>query len=458
MLESLKAQSRAVGFLERFARHPNALSVPDGFTPEVGENVYIWWGAGSANPTIVNEALEAASGTLIYVGANVPSPGNRFTITVMAELRVNSGYTSGVTAPDLTIGINSTPWSAVGGLPAFLATPKPLHAQIRSTGQVNGNFYQEAGVTPDDPNEAFRGMGAGFKFPITIDVDGPNQVCRITVAGRTQVYRDARYARCVNEASTGFFVEWDAPTSSYQYYWAVHSIAVNAPELQDSRSFEGGEYGRAIHDLATRHLATIPSSARFLSGLSGFNADQGPTVGNESAFAGNPMLGYAPYFRPAPYVISRVAGVTERSTAKLESILNASDTLIHVIQSLSQLTGFTGNQLPAGAFVKTVFVGRFQPNARLKIMNNAGGPTRFDSGVLAGAGQFVLTHYQFRQSAGIRYNTIMEWSIAGSTTPYRIQTYNEAAAVGVGDQLRATGTAVGDVTIDHHFTEMFANV
>jgi hypothetical protein len=461
--DAIAAQSTAIGFLNRFGRLANTTAVANGSTPEVGENVYIVWGAGSANPTVVNEALEAATGTLIYYGANVASPGNRFTITVMAELRVNPGYTSGVTAPDLTIGVNSKPWSPAGGLATFLNSPQCLHAQIRTTGAVGASFYSGTVVTADDSSDTFRGIGAGFKFPITIDIDGPRGICRITVAGRTQVFRNALYSGCIDEASTGFFVEWDAPTSSVQYYWAIHSIAVNAPELSDSNSFEGGQFGRVIHDLATRHLANIPSSPRFLSGLSGFNADQGPNVGNESAFAGNPMLGYGPYFRPAPFVIARISGVSERSTAQLSSGVGASDTSIHNIQSFAQLTTFTGNQLAAGAFMKTTFIGRFATNTntkRFKIINNGGGPTRFDSNDITLAdgngGQFVLTHYQFRQSGGIRYNTILEWSVALSRIPFRIQTYNETAAVGVGDQLRVTGTLVGDIVIDHHFTEIFA--
>jgi len=319
-------------------------------------------------------------------------------------------------------------------------------------------------VTRDDSTDTFYGIGAGFKFPITIDVDGPNDVCRITVAGRTSVFRDSRYSRCVDATSTGFFVEWGAPDSSTQYYWAIHSIAVNAPELSDSNSFEIAPYGREIHDLVTRDTATLPSRQRILGGAVRFNSDQGVSNNNDPyAIAGNPHLGYAPYFRPAPFAVARAMGTSERSTAKLESILNASDSTIITlnsgsIQSLAQLSTFTGNQLAAGAFSKAVFFGRLGANAntkRIKIVNNSGGPTRFDSGDLTdNAAQFVLTHYQFRQSAGWRYNTILEWSIAGSTTPYRIQTYSEAAAVGTGDRLLVTGTAVGDVTIDHYYIEM----
>lgn len=464
-VQAAGAQMTTVGFLNRFGRLANGTAVATGSTPEVGENVHIHWGTGSANPTVVNEALEAATGTLIYYGANVAAPGNRFTITIMAEIRINAGYTSGVTAPDLTIGVNAKPWSAAGGLANFLNTPQCLHAQIRTTGAVGGDFYSEAPtIAADDSTDTALPIGAGFKFPITIDVDGPNNICRITVAGRTRVFRDSRYSRCVDEASTGFFVEWDAPTSAYRYYWAVHSIAVNAPELSDSNSFEGGQYGREIHNLVTRSTATLPSRQRILGGQVAFNADQGAQNSNDPyAIAGNPHLGYAPYCRPAPFIQSRLTGVTERSSAQLSSGAGASDTSIHSIQSFAQLTTFTGNQLAAGAFMKTTFIGRFAANTntkRFKVINNGGGPTRFDSGDITGSdgngGQFVLTHYQFRQTGGIRYNTILEWSVAGSRTPFRVQTYDQAAAAGTGDQLRVTGTSAGDIVIDHHFTEIFA--
>lgn len=411
------------------------------------------------DPTVVNEALEASAGTLIYYGANVASPGNRFIITIMAEIRINSGYTSGSTAPDLTIGVNAKPWSAAAGLSNFLNSPQCLHAQIRTTGEVGGNFYEEApSITPDDSSDTFRAIGAGFKFPIVIDVDGVNDVCRITVAGRTRIFRDDRYSRCIDEASTGFFVEWGAPSSSEQYYWAIHSIAVNAPELSDSNSFEGGQYGREIHNLVTRDTATLPSRQRILGGQVRFNADQGVQNANDPfAIAGNPHLGYAPYCRPAPFIQSRLSGLIQRSTAALASNASASDQAIHTISRLEELAGFTGNQLAAGAWMRTTYIGRLGANAntkRLKIVRSAGGATRFDSGNLTdNAAQFTLTFYQIRLAAGYRFVSIMEWSTAGSTTPYRIQTYNESAG-GAADQLLVTGTTAGDVTIDFHFTEI----
>jgi hypothetical protein len=457
--EAIKAQSRSVGFLNRFGRLSNGTAVATGSTPEIGENVHIHWGSGSANPTVVNEALEAATGTLIYYGANVASPGNRFSITVIAEIRINSGYTSGSTAPDLTLGINSRVWSSVGGLASFLAAPSPIHAQIRTTGEVGGDFYLDPpSVTSDDSTDTFRAIGAGIKFPIILDVDGPNDIVRITVAGRTRVFRDSRYSRCVDETLTGFFVEWESPSSSTQYYWAIHSIAVNAPELQDSRSFEGGEYGRAMHDLMTRDTATLPSRQRVLGGQVQFNADQGVQNANDPyAIAGNPHLGYAPYCRPAPFIQSRLSGLIQRSTAALASAASAADQNIHSISRLEELAGFTGNQLAAGSWMRTTYLIRFGANAntkRLKIVRSAAGATRFDSGNLTdNAAQVTLTFYQIRLTAGYRFVTIMEWSDASSTAAKRIQTYNESAG-GAADQLLVTGTTAGDVTIDFHWTEI----
>ena len=461
--ESIAAQSRSVGFLNRFGRLAEATAVATGSTPEVGENVFIHWGSGSANPTVVSEALEAAAGTLIYYGANVASPGNRFTITIMAEIRVNSGYTSGSSAPDLTIGINSRAWSSVGGLASFLAAPSPLHAQIRTTGEVGGDFYVDPpSVTRDDSSDTSRAIGAGFKFPITLDVDGPNDIVRITVAGRTFVFRDSRYSRCVDETQTGFFVEWGAPSTADQYYWCIHSIAVNAPELSDSNSFEGGQYGRQIHNLVTRDTATLPSRQRILGGAVAFTGEMG--VGNANdpyAIAGNPHIGYAPYFRPAPYATARVMGISDRATAKLESVAPSANVALHAIQSLPTLASYTGNQLGNGSWAVTTYFIRLGANTntkRLRIIRDAGGATRFDSGDFTGAAgnnvQAVLRFYQYKHSAGWRYVTVLEWSIPGSSTPYRIQTYSEDATAAVSDRLYVTGTALGDVTIDHHWTEV----
>lgn len=463
--EAIKAQSRDIGFLNRFGRLANATAVANGSTPEIGENVYMVWGSGSANPTVVSEALEAAAGTLIYYGANVACPGNRFTITVMAELRINAGYTSGVTAPDLTIGVNSRAWSSVGGLSSFLAAPSPLHAQIRTTGEVGGDFYVDPpSVTRDDSSDTFRAIGAGFKFPITMEVDGPNDVVRITVAGRTTVFRDSRYSRAVDETSTGFFVEWGAPASTDQYYWAIHSIAVNAPELHDSNSFDGGQYGRQIHNLITRDTATLPGRQRILGGAVAFTADMGVVGANDPyAIAGNPHIGYAPYFRPAPYATVRATGNSDRATAVLQSAAPSANLALHLIQSLPTLASYTGNQLGNGSMAVTTYFIRFGANTntkRLRIIRDAGGATRFDSGDFTGAAgnnvHAVLKFCQYKHAAGWRYHTVLEWSIPSSSTPYRIQTYSEDATAAVSDRLYVTGTALGDVTIDHHWTEMHA--
>jgi len=257
--ESIKAQSTDIGFLNRFGRLADTTAVANGSTPEVGENIYMVWGSGSANPTVVNEALEAAAGTLIYYGANVPTPDHKISLTVWAELRLNASWNgSGVTAPDLTFGINATAWNSTLGLAGFLNSPQCFHGQVRSTGAINANPFNEApSIDGDDGTADFDAQSIGKKFPIRIEIDGTANVCRMTVAGRTRVFRNSRYSRMVGTETSGFFVEWGAPDVDTQYYWCVHTIAVNAPELEDSPTFEGGSYGRLLHDLQTRGTTTL---------------------------------------------------------------------------------------------------------------------------------------------------------------------------------------------------------
>lgn len=459
--DALQAQSTSVGFLNRFGRLANGTAVAQGSTPEVGENAYIWWGSGTANPTVVNEALEAAAGTLIYYGANVRSPGNKFSITVIAELRLNASYTGGTTAPDLTLGVNSKAWSSVGGLPSFLSSPAPLHAQVRTSGEVGADFYQEAPfITGDDGGTAFTGQVIGKKFPIRMEVDGNNDTCRITVAGRTRVFRDDRYSRCIGATQTGFFVEWDAPSSSTQYYWAIHSIIANAPELEDKAAFEVGPYGMFLHDLTTRGLTEFPGRYRILNGTT-FNASQAPGANDPLGITGNPMVGYAPYAMPSPFLTSRLGGIIQRNTAALTSSAPATDQQLHTIANMEALASSTGAQFSAGAFWKTTYYGRFGANAntkRLKIIRDAGGATRFDSGDITDNGaEFTLTHIEKRNGSGYIFITTLEWSVPGNTAAKRIQTYNAASSIGLNNRLYVTGTAAGDVTIDHHWTEAHPN-
>ena len=466
--EAMEAQSRDVGFLNRFGRLANTTAVANGSTPEIGENAYIVWGSGSANPTVVNEALEAAAGTLIYYGANVATLDHKISMTVWAELRLNASWNgSGTTAPDITFGINATAWNSTLGLANFINSPQCFHGQVRTTGAINGNPYSEApSIDGDDGTSAFSAQLIGSKFPIRIEIDGTTDTCRMTVAGRTRVFRDSRYSRMVGTESSGFFVEWGAPDAATQYYWCVHTIAVNAPALEESPTFEGGAYGLLLHELQTRGgYPAIPGRPRILNGVSGFNANQAPAAADPLGIVGNPMLGHAPYSKPSPFLNSIFGGIIQRNTAKLESVLNASDQALHTIANMEALASSTGATFPAGAFWRTTYIGRFgataSANKRIKIVRQAGGfppaQTRFDSGPLTANGEtFILTHYEIRLTAGYRFITVLEWSDASGVVK-RIQSYNEAASNSLSNQLLVSGTSVGDVTVDFHFTECFPN-
>ena len=460
--EAMEAQSRDVGFLNRFGRLVNATAVANGSTPEVGENIYMVWGSGSANPTVVNEALEAAAGTLIYYGANVATPDHKISMTVWAELRLNASWNgSGTTAPDITFGINATAWNSTLGLAGFLADPKPFHGQVRTTGAVNGNPFNEApSIDGDDGTSLFSAQLVGSKFPIRIEINGSEDLCRMTVAGRTRTYRDSRYSRMVGTETSGFFVEWGAPDASTQYYWCVHTIAVNAPALEESPTFESGPYGALLHELQTRGGSpAIPGRPRIMNGVTAFNVNQAPAATDPLGIVGNPMLGHAPYGMPAPFLTSRLGGIIQRNTVALASGAGASDAVLHSIARMESLASSTGANFSAGAFFKTTYLGRFGANAnnkRIKIVRSAGGATRFDSGVITPNGdQFTLTHLEIRLAAGYVFVTTLEWS-DGTGATKRIQTYNASAAT-ADNQILVTGTAAGDVTVDFHFTECHPN-
>ena len=416
------------------------------------------------NPTVVNEALEAAAGTLIYYGANVPTPNHKISMTVWAELRLNASWNgSGTTAQDITFGINATAWNSTLGLGNFLADPKPFHGQVGSTGVVNGNSYTELpSISGDDGTSLFSAQLVGSKFPIRIEINGSENLCRMTVAGRTRTYRDSRYSRMVGTETSGFFVEWGAPDASTQYYWCVHTIAVNAPALEESPTFESGPYGTLLHELQTRGgYPAIPGRPRIMNGVTAFNLHQAPAAGDPLGIVGNPMLGHAPYGMPSPFITSRLTGVIQRNTIALVSSLNASDQMLHQIANMESLASSTGANYAAGAFWKTTYLGRFgataSTNKRIKIVRPEGGfppaQTRFDSGDLTANGEtFILTFYEIRLTAGYRFVTVLEWSDAVGVVK-RIHSYNEAASNSLSNQLLVSGTSAGDVIVDFHFTE-----
>lgn len=380
-------------------------------------------------------------------------------MTVWAELRLNASWNgSGTTAPDITFGINATAWNSTLGLAGFLANPKPFHGQVRSTGAVNASPFNDApSIDGDDGTDAFAAQLIGKKFPIRIEIDGAADLCRMTVAGRTRTYRDPRYSRMVGTETSGFFVEWGAPDAATQYYWCVHTIAVNAPSLEESPTFEGGPYGELLHELQARGAyPNIPGRPRIMNGVTAFNTSQTPQSTDPLGIVGNPMLGHAPYGMPSPFITSRLTGVIQRNMAALQSVAPSSDAVLHSIARMGALATSTGANYAAGAFWKTTYMGQFGANAnnkRIKIVRSAGGATRFDSGILtANAEQFTLVHYEIRLAAGYIYITSLEWSDAAGVVK-RIQTYDASASTVGDNQLLVTGTALGDVTVYFHFTE-----
>lgn len=438
-----KAQSTSVGFLERFGRHADSTTIDNGAVPEVGPAMTIIRQAGPPPaPTIVNKALEAGTGDLIYVGGTIASPGSRFSLLVVAELRLNGAYTTGVTAPDLTFGVNSKAFSNLG---AFLNTPQCLHAQVRTTGQIGASFYSESPtVIGDDGSGAFPSPPVGVKFPIRMVVDG--EECRISMLGRTRVFRDERYPRCVDAEETGFFVEWGAPDTSTKYYWAIHTICANSPQLEEAVSYDTGEYSQALSLLASRDLANIQGPLR-VNTSTAYNTNQGPSGSDAFATPGTVMVGYAPYFYPSPTMQAKIQGVVARATAQLSSSASASDASLLAFHRLELYAAASGSVLNvAGANIRYTLRGRFANNGntkRIKIVRDAGGATRFDTGDLTSTGEWTMEFLEFRNASTYRFYTIFDY--AGG----RIMKYDESAT-GADNRLRVTGTSAGDVVVDYY--------
>jgi hypothetical protein len=439
------AQSAKQSFVERFARHTNGAEISTGDGPETGPNIVIVNNTAN-DPVIVNKALETVGASLIYVGSTVASPDARFSLLVVAELRINPGYTSGSTAPDLTLGVNAKPFDTLAN---FLNVPRPLHATIRSTGECGADYYESVSTITADDGTATFGLAPpiGVKFPIRMIVE--NDTCRLSMLGRTKVFRDAGYSDRVSLTQTGFFVEWGALDSSTRYYWAIHSIVANSPMIEDAVAFDAGEYSDLVGRLASRNPSTLQNTLR-VNSLVDFNANQAPQSGDSIGMPGAAMLGYAPYYMPCPTVAARVSGIITRATAALSSGASATDANLLSLVRLELLSGTAGNVFGVGSCIRYKIYGRFGANAntkRIKIVRSAGGDTRFDSGDLTENGTaWYMEFVEFRNASAYRFHTIFEY--AGG----RIQTYSDAAT-GADNQILVTGTAAGDVVIDYYTAE-----
>jgi hypothetical protein len=284
---AMEAQSSNRGFLERFGRISNGTVLATGRSTEHGPTMEIA-GATGSSPIITSEALDAPDSAQIYLGATIPAPGNKFSILVVAEIRANPLYTSGVNIPDLTIGVNAKPFVA-GGLGYFLNTPQCLHAQINTNGLVNGNFYDESPVIASDAAAAgsntVRQLPLNVKFPIRITIE--NSILRISLLGKTFIFRDARYTRCILESGTGFFVEIGGNTSDNATKWVVHTIAANAPEFEDAVGSESGPYSEIISSLAGASSTNLQSTLQVKSILHNGNV---ALAGSQIIAGGNSLV------------------------------------------------------------------------------------------------------------------------------------------------------------------------
>jgi hypothetical protein len=159
------------------------------------------------------------------------------------------------------------------------------------------------------------------------------------------------------------------------------------------------------------------------------------------------MLGYAPYFIPSPTMTARIPGIVARATAQLASGASASDASLLALQRLENYAATTGAVLGVGSCIRYKVYGRFGANAntkRIKIVRDAGGATRFDSGDLTNNGTaWSMEFIEFRNATTYRFFTIFDH--AGG----KIQTYDESAT-GADNRIRVTGTSAGDVVIDYY--------
>lgn len=436
---SAGAGNDSVEFYERFGRYAENTQIQSGQITENGQVMNLWNQAGFNSVVVKNGAIEPLSGDVFYIGGTVPSPNGKFSMTVVVELRKNLDYVSGVATPAVTFSFGPRPFVNLGD---YLGTNPNgvVHIAMRD-GVVVGPYTRRSTSTPTmDTQPPPHQIPVGVKFPIHISCDG--KTLEFSYLGNTTVWRDPSVLpTLINSAGTGFFVEPSKQTTEWGFF-AIHSIAVNAPSLETN--LHRWAYADFARTVITRADSIIPSRLRL--GDNVFATNQGPDGSEVLAFGGKAHLGYNPYFRPNSTNVAKIMGTVQSATSQILSVSNSSDAALSIFIPRFEQTG-----LAAGGSYRWKFYGRFGANSntkRIKLRRMAAGAVRFDSGDLTENGTaWTLEFVEFRTSAGYKFFSTFKSATAD------LRTFNESPT-GANNEMIVTGTAAGDVVVDYFTCEL----
>ena len=443
--EAAQAETTKIAWLDRFARNANGTVITTG---SVSENGNSWefspGGAYAGEMTVVDGALEPASGSLIYMGGTVASPGKRFSITVIGEFRTNPNYVSGSDLGAFTFGVNNVPFTNANKT-TFLNYP--IHLSVTNQGTVTGGYYP-SGAFSIDESHAHLNVPLNKKIAINLTVIG--DVCTVSHMGRTWVYREAGISDRISETTTGFFIEPQRLTTQLTYF-AVSAVWVNAP-LLDANPFTFTR-DQMLGEFMTTDTAIF--QGRLRAGNDTYATNKGPNSTDTFAYPGTGMLGDAPYFRPYAQNSANVIGGTHASTAVLSSSAAAAD------QNLLSIPQIETN-LGSGSRITYRFYGRLAANAntkRIKIKRSAGGTVWLDSGDITTdfvtyGGSYKVEWMICKISATYYYNATITYGSNQAGIAAVVKSAGGTMDANAQHQFLVTGTSAADVTLDYHHSEL----
>ena len=195
--EGIAAQSRAIGFYDRFDRSDRysegATITANTTTPETGGWAYRVAQTGATAPTVTSGALECSSDTLYYLSNRVATPDGRMSLGIVVEMERTSVFATAANNGgfNVTIGPSQLVDDA-GSISAGLAT-NPIHINFTINGITDAELYASGGSTALTCLNATKTGGVfpwnsdgsylpvGSKIAVLFEVEG--DILRITAAG-----------------------------------------------------------------------------------------------------------------------------------------------------------------------------------------------------------------------------------------------------------------------------------
>jgi hypothetical protein len=248
--EAIAAQSRAVGFYDRFDRSDRyaegAGITANTTTPETGAWAYRVAQTGATAPTVTSGALECSGDTLYYLSNRVATPNGRFSLGLLVEMERTSVFSTAVNNGGFNVTFGPSQLiDDAGSIVTGLAT-SPIHINLAIDGVQSCDFYGGASLTCLNAsmsgsvypwNTDGQYLPTGSKIAVMFEVEG--DILRITAAGLGYLeFTHPDVSTKIGGTETYFWYEPNGPTlgTDYKYISRLYRWWGMAEELNQLAS------------------------------------------------------------------------------------------------------------------------------------------------------------------------------------------------------------------------------